>query len=278
VLAVAPPPIRPVVSTPRNRGSLRPIAATRSVSFRPRAFPAPRRFSPHTGARACCSPLPAGVRHDSTGARPTGKPARSAPASRSAPPWRRTHQRLSKPERVALIRPVYFEIPRLSPDRFRFAAQAGRPEPWRSPSLAPEGLGLHRATLFARSRRIVAPERASHSPGLPWVRWPAASRLRAEFPKNPVCRQFCYRLGSRGATVGNLDASLDTDGGHGLRLPRLRAEIPKELRLQTALSHASAPVAPCSASWVVASLDTDGVSARGIPGCSQRTRGNSTRE
>jgi hypothetical protein len=56
--------------------------------FRPRAFSTPRRFAPETGLRAYCSPLPAGVRRHSAGARPAGKPTGSAPtSSRRVHPW-----------------------------------------------------------------------------------------------------------------------------------------------------------------------------------------------
>jgi hypothetical protein len=62
---------RPSADTPclvhSRAETLRPTAATRSVPFRPRAFPTPRRFAPETRLRAYCSPLPAGVHCASAG-------------------------------------------------------------------------------------------------------------------------------------------------------------------------------------------------------------------
>jgi hypothetical protein len=95
----APPPMSPALSTPGSRSSLRPAVATRLVSFRPRAFATPRRFSPETGLRAYCSPLPAGVRHASPDPRPTGKPANPNPLPRNAHPERRTRQQIIRTKR-----------------------------------------------------------------------------------------------------------------------------------------------------------------------------------
>jgi len=45
----APQPTLPASSTPGRRTSLRSIVATRSIMFRPRGFPPPRRFAPRQG-------------------------------------------------------------------------------------------------------------------------------------------------------------------------------------------------------------------------------------
>ena len=87
--------------------TLRPSAARRSVLFRPRAFPTPRRLAPKTRLRAYCSPLPAGVHCASSGL-PTWQ-ARSKHLGYAAQhPQSRTLQREhlegSGPNRVVSVR------------------------------------------------------------------------------------------------------------------------------------------------------------------------------
>lgn len=78
----APPPTYPVCV--HSRAALLPLfgltAATRSDTFRPRGFPPPRQFTPHTGSQVCCTLQPAGVRRAfECRSRHQPKPARTGP-------------------------------------------------------------------------------------------------------------------------------------------------------------------------------------------------------
>jgi hypothetical protein len=104
----APPPTSSLASTPGGVAvTVGPLVATPAGSFRPRGFSPPRRFAPRSSSRACCIPVPEGVRSVSRLAttapevrRPSGPvrrglprlrlhtPRRSPPSSsRTTSPW-----------------------------------------------------------------------------------------------------------------------------------------------------------------------------------------------
>lgn len=235
----APPPTCPALSTPGHK-ALRPIVATRSISFRPRAFPAPRRLPPETGLRACCSPLPAGVHCDPVGARPAGKPA---------DPPRRSRNAYTR-ESGTHLRPDLCILGDFCPVVLTWPSAVGRVESRRNPiRFGPEP--------------AVSPLAFVTPGGAPSARVQPARLDRHETMPSPP---------ASGAPGGAPSA-----GGAATHSFHSNTRRSRRNSAHCRVRHTSRPVVPQSAARTGASHDTRGVQAPRFHCRSGRSRGISTR-
>jgi hypothetical protein len=154
----APQPTLPATSTPGRRTSLRSIGATRSILFRPRGFPPPRRFAPRQGREHVAARCQQGF---------TARPRTAVERTRRR---RAVGAQCAHPETSArqLTKPP---LRRRSPSRGRSPRRdpelpTPRPDPRRKPAMRPVA-----ASRFGRPPRALERAVASiHTGGRAWVR------------------------------------------------------------------------------------------------------------
>jgi hypothetical protein len=187
----APQPTLPATSTPGRRTSLRSIGATRSILFRPRGFPPPRRFAPRQGREHVAARCQQGfTARPRTAVERTRR--RRAVDAQCAHPETSTRQ-LTKPP-LRRRSPSRGRSPRRDPE-----LPTPRPDPRRKPAMRPVA-----ASRFGRPPRALERAVASiHTGGRAWVDarcpvCPRAPRLRACTPNPPVVRSTTQRPSDRG--------------------------------------------------------------------------------